>query len=70
MDPDERGASIADLARRWKEEFEYFESAGDVAFLGWQEKPWKVGGLGLPADLLADFYSNNARKWFPGLFQR
>ena len=70
MTPDERSASIADLARRWTEEFGYYESSGEVSFLGWQEKPWKVRGLGLPADLLADIYSNNARKWYPGLFQR
>jgi len=68
MSPEERAKSVADLQRRWMEEFSYYESSGEIAFLGWMDKPRMVAGLGLPTEILADFYSGNALRWYPGLF--
>jgi len=67
MDPGERKSSIADLVRRWSEDLAYYESPGEVSFLGWQDRPWKVRGLGLPAGVCGKFFRGNAMKWYPAL---
>ena len=68
MTPAERADSIRDLARRWTEDAEYFESGGEVSYLGWGETPVKLRGLGLPAGVLDGFFRGNSLKWYPGLF--
>ena len=70
MTEDERRWSLGDLSRRWSEEFEYYESGEELEFRGWEEKPWRVRGLGLSPGILADFHRNNALRWYPGLFAK
>lgn len=68
MTQDERDWSVADLTRRWSEEFAFYESAGEVEVKAWEDKPWRVQGLGLSGETLSDFYLNGALRWYPGLF--
>jgi hypothetical protein len=68
MTDEERRWSVEDLTRRWSEEYEFYESAGELEFRGWEDKPWRVRGLGLSGGILNDFHLNNALRWYPGLF--
>jgi hypothetical protein len=43
-------------------EFAYFETEDFVNVRG--KDAW---GLGLPANILEQFYCDNARRWYPGL---
>jgi len=69
MTVEERAASLADLRRRWSEDAEYFESPYGVPYLGWQEQPEILPGLGLSAGVLQDLFLGSALRWYPGLFR-
>jgi len=65
---DERNWSVGELTRRWSEEFAFYESTGELELKAWEEKPWRVQGLGLSGKTLSDFYLDAALRWYPGLF--
>ena len=62
LSDEERAQTLASLRETYRTYFAYFESKGMVDMRGRQ-----VQGLGLPDNVLEQFYVTNARQWYPGL---
>lgn len=62
MTEDERGGQVSDAEARYVMEFAYYETEDVVDVRGIESR-----GLGLPPEVLAQFYTENAKRWYPGL---
>ena len=58
----ERKKRLGQIEERYRTEFAYFESDGTVTV-----RDREVQGLGLPEAVLEQFYSGNAKRWYPGV---
>ncbi len=61
-DEDAIRSRVASSRERWRHEFEYYSSEGDMEVRG-----RTVPALDLPGDVLEDICTTNAERWYPGL---
>jgi hypothetical protein len=50
------------MTERFQADFAYYETDQKMTMRGKE-----IQGLGLPDEVLAKFYEQNARNWYPGL---
>jgi predicted TIM-barrel fold metal-dependent hydrolase len=62
LSAEERTAHLAQMTERFQADFAYYETDQKLTMRGRE-----IQGLGLPDEVLAKFYEQNARNWYPGL---
>jgi predicted TIM-barrel fold metal-dependent hydrolase len=62
LSADERARTLEWVRNDYAQHFAYFEQAGPVTV-----NQRTVQGVGLPADVLEEFYRTDAQRWYPGL---